>query len=129
MGDSGPIDQECPLFGDELEDVNGQVGSAVRQGNCEVTWCTFEHSLRQRPTVYIPVLANLIGGLGDKVDYELGLPSQTDGQSERTIQSLEDLLRTCILDHLGAWDEVLPLIEFTYNNSFHASIGMAPYEV
>jgi len=32
------------------------------------------------------------------------------------------------LDHLGAWDEVLPLIEFTYNNSFHASIGMAPYE-
>jgi len=53
---------------------------------------------------------------------------QTDGQSERTIQSLEDLLRTCILDHLGAWDEVLPLIEFTYNNSFHASIGMAPYE-
>jgi len=53
---------------------------------------------------------------------------QTDGQSERTIQSLEDLLRTCILDHLGVWDEVLPLIEFTYNNSFHASIGMAPYE-
>jgi len=53
---------------------------------------------------------------------------QTDGQSERTIQSLEDLLRTCILDHLGAWDEVLPLIEFTYNNNFHASIGMALYE-
>jgi len=37
-------------------------------------------------------------------------------------------LRTYILDHLGAWDEVLPLIEFTYNNSFHASIRMAPYE-
>jgi len=33
-----------------------------------------------------------------------------------------------VLDHLGAWDEGLPLIEFTYNNSFHASIGMAPYE-
>ena len=53
---------------------------------------------------------------------------QTDGQSERTIQSLKDLLRTCILDHLGAWDEVLPLIEFTYNNSFHANIGMTPYK-
>jgi len=53
---------------------------------------------------------------------------QTDGQSERIIQSLEDLLRTCVLDHLGAWDEVLPLVEFTYNNSFHTSIGMAPYE-
>ena len=46
----------------------------------------------------------------------------------RTIQSLEDLLQTCILDHLGAWDEVLPLIEFTYNNNFHVSIGMTPYE-
>ena len=37
-------------------------------------------------------------------------------------------MRTCILDHLGALDEVLPLIEFTYNNIFHVSIGMAPYE-
>jgi len=53
---------------------------------------------------------------------------QTDGQSERTIQSLEDLLRTCVLDHLGVWDEMLPLVEFTYNNSYHTSIGMAPYE-
>jgi len=53
---------------------------------------------------------------------------QIDGQSERTIQLLEDLLRTCVLDHLGARNEVLPLIEFTYNNSFHASIGMTPYE-
>jgi len=53
---------------------------------------------------------------------------QTDGQSERTIQSLEDLLRACVLDHLGSWSEVLPLVEFTYNNSYHSSIGMAPYE-
>ena len=53
---------------------------------------------------------------------------QTDGQSERTIQSLEDLLRTCVFDHLGVWDEVLPLAEFTYNNNFHTIIGMAPYE-
>jgi len=52
----------------------------------------------------------------------------TDGQSERTIQSLEDLLRACILDHLGMWSEVLPLVEFTYNNSYHSSIGMTPYE-
>jgi len=65
---------------------------------------------------------------GTKLTMSSAYHPQTDGQSERTIQSLEDLLRTCILDHLGAWDEVLPLIEFTYNNSFHASIGMAPYE-
>jgi len=64
--------------------------------------------------------------LGTKLSMSSAYHPQTDGQFERTIQSSEDLLRTCILDHLGAWDEVLPLIEFTYNNSFHASIDMAP---
>ena len=53
---------------------------------------------------------------------------QTDGQSERIIQSLEDLLRTYVLDHLGSWDEILPLVDFTYNNSYQASIGMDPFE-
>ncbi|MCI60686.1 retrotransposon protein, partial [Trifolium medium] len=53
---------------------------------------------------------------------------QTDGQSEKTIQSLEDLLRSCVLEHVGSWDLWLSLIVFTYNNSFHSSIGMAPFE-
>ena len=53
---------------------------------------------------------------------------QTDGQSERTIQVLEDMLRACVLDHKGNWEEHLPLVEFAYNNSYQASIQMAPYE-
>jgi len=53
---------------------------------------------------------------------------QTDGQSERTIQSLEDLLRAYVLDHMESWSAMLPLVEFTYNNNYHSSIGMAPYE-
>ena len=53
---------------------------------------------------------------------------QTDGQSERTIQTIEDMLRVCALDFEGNWDDHLPLIEFSYNNSYHASIGMPPYE-
>jgi hypothetical protein len=53
---------------------------------------------------------------------------QTDGQSERTIQSLEDLLRACVLEQGTSWDSCLSLIEFTYNNSFHSSIGMTPFE-
>ena len=53
---------------------------------------------------------------------------QTDGQSERTIQVLEDMLQACVLDHKGSWDEHLPLVEFAYNNSYRASIQMAPYE-
>ena len=53
---------------------------------------------------------------------------QTDGQSERTIQTLEDMLRAYVLDLGGNWEEHLPLIEFAYNNNFHSSIGMAPFE-
>ena len=53
---------------------------------------------------------------------------QSDGQSERTIQTLEDMLRTCILDLGGRWDDHLPLVEFAYNNIYHSSIEMAPYE-
>ena len=52
----------------------------------------------------------------------------TDGQSERTIQVLEDMLRVCVLDHKGSWEEHLPLVEFSYNNSYQASIQMELYE-
>ena len=44
------------------------------------------------------------------------------------IQSLEDMLRACVLDHKGSWEEHLPLVEFAYNNSYQARIQMAPYE-
>ncbi|XP_061347001.1 uncharacterized protein LOC133292588 [Gastrolobium bilobum] len=56
------------------------------------------------------------------------LSPQTDGQTERTIQTLEDMLRACVLEQGNAWDKYLPLVEFSYNNSYHASLGMAPYE-
>jgi len=53
---------------------------------------------------------------------------KTNGQSERTIQILEDMLRACVIDFGGSWDQFLPLIEFAYNNSYQSSIQMAPYE-
>ena len=53
---------------------------------------------------------------------------ETDGQAERTIQTLEDILRACALDFKGSWVDYLPLIEFAYNNSYHSSIKMASYE-
>ncbi|GKC05551.1 putative reverse transcriptase domain-containing protein [Tanacetum coccineum] len=53
---------------------------------------------------------------------------QTDGQSERTIQTLEDMLRACVLKFKGSWDVHLPLVEFLYNNSYHASVRCAPFE-
>ncbi|GJZ72625.1 putative reverse transcriptase domain-containing protein [Tanacetum coccineum] len=53
---------------------------------------------------------------------------ETDGQSERTIQTLEDMLRACVIDFGSSWDRHLPLVEFSYNNSYHASIKAAPFE-
>ena len=53
---------------------------------------------------------------------------QTDGQSERTIQTLEDMLRACVIDFGKAWDTHLPFVEFSYNNSYHTSIKAAPFE-
>ncbi|GJS65868.1 putative reverse transcriptase domain-containing protein [Tanacetum coccineum] len=54
---------------------------------------------------------------------------QTDGQSERTIQTLEDMLRACVLDFGGSWDVHPPLVEFSYNNSYHFSVRCASFEV
>ncbi|KAD5803257.1 hypothetical protein E3N88_14617 [Mikania micrantha] len=66
--------------------------------------------------------------LGTQLNLSTAYHLQTDGQSKRTIQTLEDMLRTCILDFGGNWDSHLPLIEFSYNNSYHSSIGCAPFE-
>ena len=53
---------------------------------------------------------------------------QTDGQAECTIHTLEDMLRTCVIDFKGNWDDHLPLIEFAYNNRYHSTIGMVSFE-
>ena len=67
--------------------------------------------------------------LGTRVNLSTAYHPQTDGQSERTIQTLEDMLRACVMEYGGSWDTHLPLIEFSYNNSYHSSIKMAPYEM
>jgi len=66
--------------------------------------------------------------MGTKVQMSTTYHPQTDGQSERTIQTLEDMLRMCVLDWGGHWADHLSLVEFAYNNSYQASIGMAPFE-
>ena len=66
--------------------------------------------------------------LGTRLDMSTAYHPQTDGQSERTIQTLEDMLRACVIDFGKAWDTHLPLVEFSYNNSYHTSIKAAPFE-
>ena len=63
--------------------------------------------------------------LGTRLNFSTAFHLQTDGQSERVIQILEDMLRSCVIDYEGNWDQHSPLVEFVYNNSFQLSIGMA----
>jgi hypothetical protein len=66
--------------------------------------------------------------MGTKLDMSVAFHPQIDGQFERTIQTLEDMLRACVLSWKGIWEEHLSLVELDYNNSYHASIKKAPYE-
>nr|GFD18540.1 reverse transcriptase domain-containing protein [Tanacetum cinerariifolium] len=66
--------------------------------------------------------------LGTRLDMSTAYHLKTDSQSERTIQTLEDMLRTCAIEFGKGWVNHLPLVEFAYNNSYHASIKAAPFE-
>ncbi|GJU83207.1 putative reverse transcriptase domain-containing protein [Tanacetum coccineum] len=66
--------------------------------------------------------------LGTNLDMSTAYHPQIDVQSERTIQTLEDMLRACVIDFGSGWDKHLALAEFSYNNSYHTSIKVAPFE-
>ena len=66
--------------------------------------------------------------LGTWLNFSTTFHPQIDGQSERLIQVLEDMLRGCVMEFIGSWDRYISLIEFAYNNSYQSNIGMAPYE-
>ncbi|GJR92988.1 retrotransposon protein, putative, ty3-gypsy subclass [Tanacetum coccineum] len=76
---------------------------------------------------------NMSAGLqkawGTRLKFSTAFHPETDGQSERTIQTLEDMLRSCALEWAGNWDDYICLVEFAYNNSWHASIKCAPFEM
>nr|GEX55457.1 reverse transcriptase domain-containing protein [Tanacetum cinerariifolium] len=66
--------------------------------------------------------------LGTSLDMSTAYHSQTGEQSERTIQTLKDMVRACVIDFGKGWVNHFPLVEFSYNNSYHASIKVAPFE-
>jgi transposase InsO family protein len=71
---------------------------------------------------------SLHDNMGTKLNFGSTYHPQTDGQTERTNQALEDMLRACVLRHGGSWDKSLPYAEFSYNNSYQASLEMSPFE-
>ncbi|WMV49423.1 hypothetical protein MTR67_042808 [Solanum verrucosum] len=101
------------IYIDEIVRLHGVPISIISDGGSQFTshfWKAFQ------------------GALGTQVELSTAFHPQIDGQSERTIQTLEDMLRSCVLDFGGSWDKYLPLTEFAYNNSFQANTQMAPYE-
>jgi hypothetical protein len=66
--------------------------------------------------------------MNTKLNFSTTYHPQTDGKTERTNQVLEDMLRACALQHGGSWDKSLPYAEFSYNNSYQASLKMSPFE-
>ncbi|GJU26018.1 putative reverse transcriptase domain-containing protein [Tanacetum coccineum] len=75
-----------------------------------------------------PLRQSLQSALGTQLDISMTYHPKTDGQSERTIQTLEDMLRACVIDCGKGWEKHLPLVEFSYNNSYHVSIKAAQFK-
>jgi len=71
---------------------------------------------------------SLSKALGIKLHPSTAAYPQTDGQSERTIHILEDMLRACVLDFGVNWEKYIPLVEFAYNKSYQSTIGMPLFE-
>ncbi|GJS00700.1 putative reverse transcriptase domain-containing protein [Tanacetum coccineum] len=89
--------------------------------------CTKVKAEHQKPCGLLQQ-PEILEALGTNLDMSTAYHPQTDCQSERTIQTLEDMLRACVIDFGSSWDGHLPLVKFLYNNSYHASIKAAPYE-
>ncbi|GJU16549.1 putative reverse transcriptase domain-containing protein [Tanacetum coccineum] len=135
---------ENPFDGNKEEDNNG----LSTQSCLEAQWITKTEKLARiyineivaRHGVPVSIILDRDGrfashlwqalqeALGTRLHMSTAYHPQTDGQSERTIQTLEDMLRAYVMDFGGSWDTHLPLIEFSYNNSYHTSIKCAPFE-
>ncbi|KAD4584743.1 hypothetical protein E3N88_22344 [Mikania micrantha] len=113
MKETYSMDRLAQLYVNELVSLHGVPLSIVSDRDSRFTsrfWESFQKAL------------------GTRLNFITTYHPQTDGQSERTIQTLEDMLRACVIDFGGSWDDHLPLMEFSYNNSYHSSIQTAPFE-
>nr|GEW24424.1 reverse transcriptase domain-containing protein [Tanacetum cinerariifolium] len=114
MRENDPMEKLTKLYMKEVVTRHGVPVSIISDRDCRFT-LLFWQALHK--------------ALGTRLDMSTAYYPETDGQSERTIQTLEDMLRACVIDFEKGWDRHLPLVEFSYNNSYHTSIKTAPFEV
>ena len=113
VSNDDPLDKLAQLYVEEIVRLHGVPISIVSDRDPRFTsrfWSSLQHAM------------------GTRLHFSTAFHPQTDGQSERTIQTLEDMLRTCVIEFKGSWDTHLSLMEFAHNNSYQSSIGMAPFE-
>ena len=128
MGDSGPV-HEVGTFSSRTDDLRlGEILPVIHLRDSQATWSTRSIVSDRDPRFTTHFWKSFQKAMSTRLTMSTTFHPQTDGQSERTIQVLEDMLRACVLDHKGSWEEHLPLVEFVYNNSYQVSIQMAPYE-
>ena len=113
VSNDDPLDKLAQLYVEEIVRLHGVPLSIV---------------LDRDPRFTSRFWSSLQDAMGTRLHFSTAFHPQTDGQSERTIQTLEDMLRACVIEFKGSWDTHLSLMEFAYNNSYKSNIGMAPFE-
>ncbi|GJU77942.1 putative reverse transcriptase domain-containing protein [Tanacetum coccineum] len=128
MGNCRPRHYSLQTFYNEGEMTYGQMARLVLKRS--VTGMDYQSRsiCRLYPRFTSNFWRSFQKAMGTRLDMSTAYHPETDGQSERTIQTLEDMLRACVIDFGNGWEGHLPLIEFSYNNSYHASIKAAPFE-
>ncbi|GJT12908.1 putative reverse transcriptase domain-containing protein [Tanacetum coccineum] len=113
MMENDPMEKLTKLYMKEVVTRHGVLVSIISDHECRFTSLLWQA---------------LHKALGTRLDMSTAYHPKTDGQSERTIQTLEDMLRAYVLNFGNNWDRHLPLVEFSYNNSYHINIKAAPFK-
>lgn len=92
------------------------------------TWNSSIYCLKQCFYVRFQIMEGSLEGFGNRARFSTAFHPQMNGQTERAGQTLENMLRVCVLFFKGCWDEDLRMLEFSYKNNYHASIQMTPFE-
>nr|GEV44602.1 putative reverse transcriptase domain-containing protein [Tanacetum cinerariifolium] len=126
--------ERVPLRNIKNEDVGGMLienaknPKAIRTEKLEPVRTELYASIAGVGYPAMAICKSLQKAVGTSLDMSTAYHPETDGQSERTIQTLEDMLRAYVINFGNGWVKYLPLVEFSYNNSYHASIKAAPFE-
>nr|GEV81632.1 putative reverse transcriptase domain-containing protein [Tanacetum cinerariifolium] len=112
----------------EAEDVGGMIRKEKLEPRADGTLCLKNRSWLPCYDLRLIFRRSFQKALGTRLDMSTAYHLQTDRQSKRTIQTLKDMLRACMIDFENGWDRHLLLIKFSYSNSYHTSIKATPFE-